>query len=67
MCEEAGRDFNKIEISVVLMQPDTADPKGLFAQYEDAGCHRLLIGNVILPPGGEGYRVLERIAKDYIN
>ncbi len=67
MCDEAGRDFSKLEISVVLMQPETPDPKALIAHYEDAGCHRLLIGDVILPPGGEGHRILEQIASNYIN
>jgi probable F420-dependent oxidoreductase len=66
MCEEAGRDFSKIEISVVLIRPDSPDPKGFIAQYEEAGCHRFIFGDMLLPPHGEGQRILEKIAKDYI-
>lgn len=66
MCEEGGRDFNKIEISVVVMDSRSPDPKGMIAQYEEAGCHRLIFGDQILPPGGEGQRKLEKIAQDYI-
>lgn len=67
MCEEAGRDFSKIEISVVLIRPDAPDPKGTLARYEEAGCHRFVFGDLILPKGGEGHRILENIAKNYIN
>jgi alkanesulfonate monooxygenase SsuD/methylene tetrahydromethanopterin reductase-like flavin-dependent oxidoreductase (luciferase family) len=66
MCADAGRDFNKIEISVVVMDSNSPDPKGMIASYEEAGCHRLIFGDQILPPGGEGQRKLEKIAKDYI-
>jgi probable F420-dependent oxidoreductase len=67
MCEEAGRDFSKIEISVVLIRPDAEDPKGILAEYQEAGCHRFVFGDLILPKGGEGHRILEKIAKNYIN
>ncbi len=67
MCEEAGRDFSKIEISVVLIRPDAEDPKGILAEYAEAGCHRFVFGDLILPKGGEGHRILEKIAKNYIN
>jgi probable F420-dependent oxidoreductase len=66
MCEQAGRDFSKIEISVVLIRPESEDPKGFIEQYTEAGCHRFIFGDMILPPHGEGQRILEKIAKDYI-
>jgi probable F420-dependent oxidoreductase len=66
MCEQAGRDFSKIEISVVLIRPESEDPKGFMEKYAEAGCQRFIFGDMILPPHGEGQRILEKIAKDYI-
>jgi probable F420-dependent oxidoreductase len=66
MCEQAGRDFSKIEISVVIIRPESEDPKRFMEQYAQAGCHRFIFGDMILPPHGEGQRILEQIAKDYI-
>ena len=65
MCAQAGRDFGKIEISMVLMNVK-GEPKALLEQYAEAGCHRMIFGDQILPPRGEGQRILEKIAKDYI-
>jgi hypothetical protein len=39
----------------------------MLARYEEAGCHRFVFGDLILPKGGKGQRILERIAKNYIN
>ncbi len=66
MCEKAGRDFEGIEISVVLLESDQSDPKGLLGRYEEVGCHRIIFGDQVLPPDGEGRAKLEAIAKRYI-
>lgn len=56
LCEEAGRDFTKIEITTG-MQPGSAtrtEIQSLIAEYEDVGVHRLFIivaGNDSDPDG----------------
>jgi probable F420-dependent oxidoreductase len=76
-CEERGRDFGELDISIVLpasqlgvgddfasqgsLQVEAVDPARLAAEYREAGVHRIVIGLVDLTE--ENYvAVLERAA-----
>jgi hypothetical protein len=41
MCVEAGRDFEKLEISMFL-PIESSDPKRTKQEYREAGCPRLV-------------------------
>src|SRR5579875_3863482 len=41
MCVEAGRDFDKLEISMFL-PIESSDPRRTKQEYREAGCHRLV-------------------------
>ncbi len=64
MCAEAGRDFNKIEISMYFPIIE-GDPRRAIAQYEEAGCHRLVFASPSLE-SGDPEAALEELAKPYI-
>jgi probable F420-dependent oxidoreductase len=67
LCAEAGRDFNRLEISMTfLQQPELQpqEPKRALAEYAEAGAHRLILAPVLERKNAE--RVLERMAKDYL-
>lgn len=78
LCEERGRDFAAMDISIVLpaaqlgagepfasqgtLQMETAEAEDLMARYQEAGVHRLVLGLVDLTQAN--YQpVLERAAK----
>ncbi len=43
MCQEAGRDFNSLEISIALgWQYTKAEARNLMKEYEAAGVHRII-------------------------
>ncbi len=48
LCDEAGRDFNKIEISA--FNPVGDDPRRAIEQYRAAGAHRLVLMGATLAP-----------------
>jgi probable F420-dependent oxidoreductase len=67
LCAEAGRDFNRLEISMTfLQQPELQpqEPKRALAEYAEAGAHRLILAPVLERKNAD--RVLERMAKDYL-
>ena len=64
MCAEAGRDFNKIEVSM-FFPPIEGDPRRAIAQYREAGCHRLVFASPSLESGNPE-AALEELAKPYI-
>ena len=64
MCAEAGRDFNKIEISMYFPVIE-GDPRRAIAQYREAGCHRLVFASPSLESGNPE-AALEELAKPYI-
>jgi probable F420-dependent oxidoreductase len=67
LCAEAGRDFNRLEISMTfLQQPELQpqEPKRALAEYAEAGAHRLILAPVLERKNAD--RVLERLAKDYL-
>jgi probable F420-dependent oxidoreductase len=64
MCEEAGRDFSRIEISVTFPVIE-GDPRPAIRHYREAGCHRLILASPTLAPGkAEGE--LEELARTYV-
>lgn len=63
MCAEAGRDFNRIEISIYFPQVD-GDPERAIAQYREAGCHRLVLDSPSLEKGN-AEAALEQLARQY--
>jgi probable F420-dependent oxidoreductase len=67
LCAEAGRDFNRLEISMTfLQQPELQpqEPTRALAEYAEAGAHRLILAPVLERKNAD--RVLERMAKDYL-
>jgi probable F420-dependent oxidoreductase len=67
LCAEAGRDFNRLEISMTfLQQPELQpqEPKRALAEYAEAGAHRLILAPVLERKNAD--RVLERMAKNYL-
>jgi probable F420-dependent oxidoreductase len=68
LCAEAGRDFNRLEITMTfLQQPELQpqDPKRALGEYAEAGAHRLILTPVLERKNAE--RELERLAKDYLS
>lgn len=64
MCAEAGRDYNAMDISMLLMAPGD-DPARELRDYAAAGAQRLVLTvNALEPSGYE--RELERLAKAYL-
>ena len=65
MCSEAGRDFSKLEISVVidskiaLEEPNAGD---LIRRYEESGVHRIIWGTLQLLTAEPYADCMERIA-----
>ncbi len=64
MCGEAGRDYSRIDISMLLMAPGD-DPARELREYEAAGAQRLVLTVNALEPGVYE-RELERFARDYL-
>jgi probable F420-dependent oxidoreductase len=64
MCAEAGRDFSRIEISMLLMAPGD-DPARELEEYGDTGAQRLVLTVHALEPGGYE-RELEGLARAYL-
>jgi probable F420-dependent oxidoreductase len=62
LCAQAGRDFNRIEISMFFPIEQT-DPKQTLRAYEQAGAHRLVF-NLWAPQAGDG--ALEDLARRYL-
>ena len=64
MCTEAGRDFRRIEVSMLLMAPGD-DPATELREYQRAGAQRLVLTiNELAPSVYE--RELEKLARAYI-
>ncbi|MGH8013075.1 MAG: LLM class F420-dependent oxidoreductase [Candidatus Binataceae bacterium] len=64
MCDEAGRDFNQLEITVY--GPVGADAKHAVEEYSQAGVHRLVLMNASLSP--ERYEAeIESFARTWFN
>jgi probable F420-dependent oxidoreductase len=65
MCEEAGRDFNAIEISMCVAQMKKSAAREAIDQYGDAGAHR-----VIPIVGGADFEkmpdIVERVADAFL-
>ena len=65
MCEEAGRDFSRIEISVTFPVIE-GDPRQAMRHYREAGCHRLSLASPTLAPGRADAE-LEELAAIYLH
>jgi probable F420-dependent oxidoreductase len=66
MCEEAGRDFNSLEISIALgWQYTKAQARSLMKEYEAAGVHR-----IIPTIGASGFeedtKIVEKVAEAFL-
>ena len=59
MCGEAGRDFNKIEITMYAPVLQSGDVKRTIAAYEEAGVHRL----ILLPRGNDQASILTQVSE----
>ena len=71
MCEEAGRDFSKMDIT--MFRPYERDEvKATYAEYEEAGCHRIVVGTEALYRKGKAMdpktwqTELEELARKYL-
>lgn len=65
MCDEAGRRFEELEISVTFAGSRKANPRELIERYREAGAHRLILNT--LPLGrDDADRELETMARDWI-
>jgi probable F420-dependent oxidoreductase len=64
LCEESGRDFNALEITIYNPVAD-GDPRRALKRYEEAGAHRLVLMNATLTPA-RYQRELEDFARDWI-
>jgi probable F420-dependent oxidoreductase len=65
LCGEAGRDFNKLEITMYAPVMQGNDPKRTIATYEEAGAHRLILFPEKLGPDQYEHE-LETMAKAWI-
>ncbi len=65
MCAEAGRDFNKLEITMYAPVLQSGDVKRTIAAYAEAGAHRLILFPEKLAPN-EYERELETMAKAWV-
>ncbi len=65
LCDEAGRDFSKLEITMYAPVMQGNDPKRTVATYQEAGAHRLILFPEKLGPS-EYERELETLAKAWI-
>lgn len=68
LCAEAGRDFSRIDISVLfLQQPELQprDPRRALKEYSEAGAHRLILSPATLVPD-KADSILENLAKQYL-
>jgi alkanesulfonate monooxygenase SsuD/methylene tetrahydromethanopterin reductase-like flavin-dependent oxidoreductase (luciferase family) len=64
MCDEAGRDFSRIEISMTFPVIE-GDPRQAVRRYREAGCHRLMfLPPTLAPDRAEGE--LEELARTYV-
>jgi probable F420-dependent oxidoreductase len=64
LCDEVGRDFAKMEITV-FSPAGRKDPRAAVAAYRDAGAHRLVLFPPTLAPG-KADRELEDLARAWI-
>jgi probable F420-dependent oxidoreductase len=65
MCAEAGRDFNSLDISVLLTPLGGAEARKQIEEYKSAGATRLLFLLTPIPPGATD-RLLTPIAEAYL-
>jgi len=65
LCDEAGRDFSKLEITMYAPVMQGNDPKRTISTYQEAGAHRLILFPEKLGPA-EYERELETMAKAWI-
>ncbi len=63
LCKEAGRDFNKLEISVT-MPVEQGDNRRTLEEYSASGAHRLVF---IVWPEGLKQQGIEDVARKYLN
>jgi probable F420-dependent oxidoreductase len=71
MCQEAGRDFSKMDIT--MFRPyERPEVKATYAEYEEAGCHRIVVGTEAIYRDGMALgpktweRELEDLARKYL-
>ncbi len=64
MCDEAGRDFSRIEISMTFPVIE-GDPRQAMKHYQEAGCHRLIFLPPTLAPD-KAEKELEELARTYV-
>ncbi len=64
LCDEAGRDFGALEISIYNPAAE-GDPRRALERYAQAGAHRLVLMNATLAPD-RYQRELEDFARDWI-
>jgi alkanesulfonate monooxygenase SsuD/methylene tetrahydromethanopterin reductase-like flavin-dependent oxidoreductase (luciferase family) len=64
LCDEAGRDFAKMEITV-FSPAGSKDPHAAVAAYREAGAHRLVLFPPTLAPG-KADRELADLARAWI-
>lgn len=65
LCAEAGRDFNKLEITVLTEAAAGAEARKQVEQYREAGATRLLFLLTPIPPG-QTDQLLTPIAEAYL-
>ncbi len=66
MCAAAGRDFDRIEITI--MRPPEGDPRRLVREYAEAGAHRILLTSdslALSPQTAE--REIEDLARGFLD
>jgi len=64
LCAEAGRDFSKLEITM-FAPVDNGDPRRAISDYEQAGCHRIVLFPPSLAPANADGE-LESLARAWI-
>jgi len=65
LCGEAGRDFNRLEVTMYAPVLQSGDVKRTIAAYEEAGVHRLILFPEKLGPS-EYERDLDTMAKAWV-
>lgn len=65
MCDDAGRDFNRIEISITFPVIE-GDPRQVIKRYREAGCHRLILASPTLAPD-RAEAELDELARTFVH
>ncbi len=64
LCQEAGRNFEQIEITIFSPVEQT-DPRRTIAEYAEAGAHRLVF--MVIPPHLKDEQMIEHLARRYLD